>query len=305
MARLDLLCAREVRSITDACWLASVRASVLNGGSSLDALVAAAADPIHDATLDQVTLATRSFLATEERRARSGALFALARWEVIAPGLATYPNRDRLEAEWEVGSRDRPALERAVAAAAWLDEPFVTRPAVGAASRADPLAASPAADPASLAIMLLLCAAGRTAHARFAPLLGAVPAARREASAAFRSGAPAPWTVLALESIIRGARRTREAILRLGPARERDERAIAAMGRAGITGRRVLEHLHTALATTMPMTAATLDLSRPAAAAALDRLVVDGIAREVTGRARDRVYAWAAPLEALSPLSGP
>lgn len=256
----------------------------------MDSLVAAATDPIHDAALDEDTLAIRSFLATEERRARSGAPFALARWEVIAPALATYPNRHLLEAEWQAGSRDRPALERAVAAAGWLD---------------DPLAASPSADLAALAIMLLLCATGRTAHARAYPFHGADPVARKDASAAFRAGEPEPWGVLALEAIARGARRTREAILRLGSARERDERAIAAMGRAGITGRRVLEHLHAALATTMPLTAVTLDLSRPAAAAALDRLVADGIAREVTGRARDRVYAWAAPLDALAPLGGP
>jgi hypothetical protein len=290
VARLDLLCAREVRSITDACWLASVRGASARPGSSLDALVAAAADPIHDASLDESTQTVRSFLATEERRARSGAPFALARWEGIAPGLATYPNRDRVEAEWLADARERPALERAVAAAAWLD---------------DPLVASAGADAASLAMTLLLCATGRTAHARFTPLLGIGHAARTEASAAFRAGQPERWGILALEAVSRVARRTREAILRLGPARERDDRAIAAMGRAGITGRRVLEHLHAALATTMPMTSVTLDLSRPAAAAALDRLVADGVAREVTGRARDRVYAWAAPLEALAPLAGP
>jgi Fic family protein len=50
----------------------------------------------------------------------------------------------------------------------------------------------------------------------------------------------------------------------------------------------------------MPILAEALDLSRPAAAAALDRLVELGVARELTGRARDRVFAWAAPLAAVA-----
>jgi hypothetical protein len=285
VARLDLHCSREVPAITLAAWLTTVSASVDQERSSIEPLVAAAADPIHDPSLPPRILAVRSFLAAEERRARSGAPFALARWEAFAPGLATYPNRDRLEAEWKANARDRPALERAIAAGAWLD---------------DPVFSSAETDLSSLAITLLLCATGRTAHARFLPLLDIDGEARASASAAFRTGETTPWKLLSLETVARAARARREALGRLGPARERDERALSTLGRAGITARRVLEHLHSVLATTMPATAEALDLSRPAAAAALDRLVSVGVAREVTGRARDRVYAWSAPLDLLA-----
>lgn len=284
VARLDICCSRESPAVTLACWLATVSEAVVSETASLDALVAAAADPVHDAGLIPDAFRFRSFLAAEERRVRGGAPFALARWETIAPALATYPNRDRLEAAWRAGTRDRPVLGRAIATAAWLDDPL--------------LGGSPV-DLASSAIALLLCANARTAHPRFLPLGSADPVARAAAAAAWRDGDEGPWQTLVLETIARGARAAREAISRLDHSRERDEAAISVLGRAGITARRVLEQMHDVLATTMPATADALDLSRPAAAAALDRLVESGVAREVTGRARDRVYAWVAPLDAV------
>ncbi len=46
----------------------------------------------------------------------------------------------------------------------------------------------------------------------------------------------------------------------------------------------------------MPSLAADLALSRPAAADALERLGDAGLAVEITGRRRDRVYAYEAAL---------
>ena len=50
--------------------------------------------------------------------------------------------------------------------------------------------------------------------------------------------------------------------------------------------------------------AESLGLSRPAAADALERLCTLGIARELTGRARDRVYGYAVSLAAAGTLLG-
>ena len=46
----------------------------------------------------------------------------------------------------------------------------------------------------------------------------------------------------------------------------------------------------------MPSLSDDLELSRPAAADALERLVDAGLATEITGRRRDRVYAYDAAL---------
>jgi ribosomal protein S25 len=54
--------------------------------------------------------------------------------------------------------------------------------------------------------------------------------------------------------------------------------------------------LRESFAITMPTLADRLSVSRPAAADALERLVALGVAAEVTGRRRDRVYAYEAAL---------
>jgi ribosomal protein S25 len=69
-----------------------------------------------------------------------------------------------------------------------------------------------------------------------------------------------------------------------------------ALGRAAITARATVEVLRESFAITMPTLADRLEVSRPAAADALERLVALGVASEVTGRRRDRVYAYEAAL---------
>jgi hypothetical protein len=70
-----------------------------------------------------------------------------------------------------------------------------------------------------------------------------------------------------------------------------------ALGRAAITARRVLQRLRDQLAVSVPALAEALGASRPAASDALDRLVGMEIAVEVTGRARDRVFALRSALD--------
>jgi DNA-binding MarR family transcriptional regulator len=73
-----------------------------------------------------------------------------------------------------------------------------------------------------------------------------------------------------------------------------EDEHLAQVGRAAVTGRRALAVLRDALATSVPDLSERLSLSRPAAGAALERLVELGLAEEVTGRARDRVFVYAA-----------
>jgi hypothetical protein len=284
LARLDQTCLLDLPAVGAACWHATI-AAVHPDPSVLDLLVAAAADPVHDATLGEDLIRLRDFAASEERRLRTGTPLSVKRWETLAPGLATYAGRDLLEAEWSDGTTGRSVLDLAVATAAWFDDDTIT---------------GNGQDVAALAAALLLCATGRTAHLRVAPFAALSRARRREAAGRWREGAPEEWATLAVEAIIASARRRRDALSGLAAARARDDERIATLGRAGINARRTLSHLHGTLASTMPIVAEALDLSRPAAAAALDRLVELGVARELTGRARDRVFAWAAPLAAVA-----
>jgi len=52
---------------------------------------------------------------------------------------------------------------------------------------------------------------------------------------------------------------------------------------------------------TVPETARTLGVSQPTAGSAVERLVKLGIAREVTGKARLRAFAYEGMVAALAP----
>lgn len=283
LARLDQTCLLAVPAVATACWFATV-ASFQTDPQATDLLVAAAVDPVHDAALGDELRRLRDFAASEERRLRSGTPLSARRWESVAPGLATYPGRDQLEADWTGGTAGRSALDLAVATAAWFDDERLSGGTM---------------DLAGLAAALVLCGTGRTAHLRVPPFSTLSRERRSEATSLWRSGAPERWVTIALESMVAYARRRRDAIAALTVARDRDEDRLGTLGRAGINARRALAHLHETLASTMPIVSEALGLSRPAAAAALDRLVELGVARELTGRARDRVFAWAAPLAAV------
>jgi len=277
IARLDLLCAKLPGSFAQA-----LRTTVLAELSRHDAdatpqLIAAAdADTLHEAALPPATLAWRDLLADEERRARGGASLSVARLDAVAPSLGTYPNRPKLEAIWRESGRGRPVLARVLDAVAWFPE--------GDERAADATAA------------LLLCAGGRTDRIRLLPFIR-IPASERAAAIeAWRSGDEDEWTGLGLAAAAHRARALR-ALARVAAGRREEEvERVAAMGRAGINAARALDVVRETFATTMPVLADDLSLSRPAAAAALERLLAAGLLREVTGRARDRVYAYEAAL---------
>ena len=247
--------------------------------------MAAEADPLHDALLSPELLVWRALLSAEEKRVRGGARLNLTRFGPMAPEFtastparlepnarlsATDDPRDRLESIWRESSSSRSVIERAIDSAAW----------------------SPNAAVAHASAALLLCAGGRTDRVRILPFVSVLAAERDRAIQHYRGGETAPWTELALRALAARARAARLAALRVIDASDSEEARLRPLGRAAITARAGLVLLRRRLATTIPALAEDLGTSRPAANDALERLVALGLAREVTGRARDRVFAY-------------
>ena len=234
---------------------------------SLHRLLAAEADPFHDATLKPAERVVRDLLVEEERRARSGGIPSLARLTSLDPSLETYPAADRLEAALRAGS-DRGVIERILELTAWAPST-----AVG-----ECLAA------------LTLVSAGRTDRLILLPFLDAE--SRATAHESWRAGDEAPWRALALPALIAQLRTRHDAIRAIAAGQSREDERLAALGRAAVTTRPVLELLRRSIVLTMPIVAEDLACSRPAAQQALERLTSLGVARELTGRGRDRVWGY-------------
>jgi hypothetical protein len=83
---------------------------------------------------------------------------------------------------------------------------------------------------------------------------------------------------------------------------ESDERRVqASLGRAAYSALDVLALLQDRIVVTIPETARALGQTPPTAGAAIARLVDLGIAREVTGKARSRAFAYDGIVRALEP----
>jgi hypothetical protein len=225
------------------------------------------------------------FIEDEERLARGGAPLTLTRLERAGFTLdesASGGARDRLAQVLRVHPREeeagaRPAaLERALAIAALL----------------------PIREEGEAAASIILCAEGRTASVRMLPFGDLPLAVRDEATASWRAGRLEPWRSAALEALAAGARRRRARCERARATMAEEEERIGREGRAAINMRRAVALLREELAITVPALADALGLSRPAAGDAIARLVASGIAEELTGRRRDRVFAYRLALTA-------
>jgi len=274
IARLDQVAADSPVAAGETLRLSAVAGAAPNPIDALVPLLAAEVDPFHEDALDPALRAWRDVVTEEVRRARGGALPSLDRLATVVPSLATYSHRPRLEATWREAPVGTAVLHRALDAAAWAPDPVT----------GDMLAA------------LMLVLGGRTYQLRFLPFHGVAAADRASAIAAWRAGDETPWATAALTAAARGARRVRERLTRLAAGIADEAVTLDALGRAGITARRALRQVRGAVATTMPILAEDLGVSRPAAADALRRLEAQGLARELTGRARDRVWAYAPAL---------
>jgi len=274
LARLDAVASIAPRAFAVLFRLDALDARTEATKSAVSSLVAASVEPLHEAALGAPARAHRDFVAEEERRVRGGAALAAARF--INAGFAV-ADPAALDAALRPGGQPRPVLLRAIAAAAELT--------------------STASAPSAVAA-LLLCGAGVTDELRLLPFAELGHDAQTEALDAWRAGDPGPWTSAALAEAARAARERRQSLTDALSAFPEDDARLDALGRAAITARRALAVLRAECAITTPTLAARLDSSRPAAGDALERLVESGLATEITGRARDRVFALTAALSA-------
>lgn len=269
--RLLETAADELARLDTTCTLAPPAASVALGFAVASAtpgefgdLVSVHGDPAAAARIPPETLDWHRRLTEEERRARSGAALTCARL-----GIPADPALDLLLRD---ASPRRAALDRAIEIAARIEAPRL----------------------ADAAAALVLVGAGRTDRLRLSPFAGVPPEERDEARRAFGAGDEEPWRRLALGALAARARTTRLAVGALAGSLVEERDRLALLGRGRLTAEDALAILRDAFACTMPSLAEQLGVSRPAAADALERLVATGIAREVTGRRRDRVYAYEA-----------
>ncbi len=110
------------------------------------------------------------------------------------------------------------------------------------------------------------------------------------------------WLLAALADYAREARALESAATAGSERIGRDEARIReSLGRASYSALDVLALLRRDGAINVPDVAVALGISTPTAGAAVERLTELGIAREITGRARSRVFVYAALLEALAP----
>lgn len=230
------------------------------------ALIAASADPLHAAELADRPAHWRHVLDETERRARAGMPLTVARLRE----LGAISDDEALVSALTPGGAARSILLRAVAASAALE--------TGPLAQLVPLA--------------LLSAGGLLSHARLLPFGLLQPAEREDLLVQWRAGEQSQFTQATLGLCALAARSGRVAVQRALAAKDGEEELLTPLGRASHTARRALAVLHQRLAITMPALADALDCSRPAAGDALDRLTDIGLATEITGRARDRVFAW-------------
>jgi Fic family protein len=100
------------------------------------------------------------------------------------------------------------------------------------------------------------------------------------------------WLMFFAAGVIEVAENAVATAKRLADLIERDRERVRGVGRGAATALQVHEALQREPVTTIPRLVARTRLSVPGATAALERLVALDLAREVTGRQRNRVYSY-------------
>ena len=108
------------------------------------------------------------------------------------------------------------------------------------------------------------------------------------------------WILFFLRGVAETAEQAAGTVKRVVALFAADAQRIETLGRAATTTLRVHRLLQKQLSTSARTAATTLDLSFPAVNGALEKLVELGIARELTGTPRNRVFACDAYLSILS-----
>lgn len=221
-------------------------------------------------------------LRTGAARARGGGLSSVATLhESLGLAPAAWPAATVDDLLRDAHERTPPVLKAALAAIA-----------IRSATSANPYSNPDASEAQLLAltVTLALCVGGATTDAWLT-----LP----RAAACAEAGLAATFAALAREA--RAAERGLSAARELG---EQDEQRVRdSLGRAAYSALDVLALLRNEIVITVPETARALSLTPPTAGAAVARLVELGIAREVTGKARSRAFAYEGIVRALEPES--
>jgi hypothetical protein len=142
----------------------------------------------------------------------------------------------------------------------------------------------------SLAVTLALCVGGATTDAWLT-----LPGAEAGADHSLRG---------AFAALAREARSAERGLLAARELCEADEERVRdSLGRAAFSALDVLALLSERIVITIPEAARALGLTPPTAGAAVERLVALRIAREITGKARSRAFAYEGMVRALEPES--
>lgn len=113
-------------------------------------------------------------------------------------------------------------------------------------------------------------------------------------------GAWEEWLAFFLDGVIEVAESTTATTARIVALIEHDRRRIAELGRGAATALRLHEVVARSVVVRPPRAAAELELSEPPVYQAARRLEELGVLREVTGRQRNRIYAYDAYLAILN-----
>lgn len=145
-----------------------------------------------------------------------------------------------------------------------------------------------AAQLVSLAVTLVLCVGGATTDAWLT-----IPHVHAAGDHSLKD------TFAALAREARAAERGLMAAQEL--VEDDEQRVRASLGRAAYSALDVLALLQERIVVTVPLAVRALGQTPPTAGAAVARLVELGIAREVTGKARSRVFVYDGIVKALEP----
>lgn len=108
------------------------------------------------------------------------------------------------------------------------------------------------------------------------------------------------WTGFYLSCVREAAEDGVQAATRLFSVVDEDRRRFLAHPEASVTAARIVDVLPEHPMITMPLVTRLLDVTKPTATKAIKTLVEIGLLKEVTGRARDRVYAYQRYLDVLA-----
>ncbi len=113
------------------------------------------------------------------------------------------------------------------------------------------------------------------------------------------------WIDFYLQGLRETADEAAATIGRIVKLTEDDRRRILGLGAASGSTTRVYEYLQKRAIIDIPNTARRVKLTKPTVAAALERLTKLGIVREITGRARDRLFSYVKYVAILSEGTAP